>query len=278
MLWRGRWDDAIALSQPLVALRASPTNIVTPLCVVGLVRTRRDEPGGMQALDEAVELATRTGDLEWQVLALVPRAEAHLLAGDAVAARRDLERCLDPGLAHVAPALVGPLLLWLRRAGLPAPELPGLVLEAPVALGLAGHAGEAAAAWDERAMPYEAAWALLDGEHTDAVRDALSRFDRMGATAAARLARTKLRRLGTEFVPSGSRATTRANPAGLTRREQEVLALVAEGLTDEQIAVRLVLSVRTVHHHVSAVLAKLGVSSRKDAAAEARRRGLVTVV
>jgi DNA-binding CsgD family transcriptional regulator/tetratricopeptide (TPR) repeat protein len=276
MLWRGRWDDAIALSQPLVALRASPANIVTPLCVVGLARTRRDEPGGMQALDEAVELATRTGDLEWQVSTLVPRAEAHLLAGDAAAARRDLERCLEPGLGHVASALVGPLLLWLRRAGLPAPELPGLVLEAPVALGLAGHMAESAAAWDERAMPYEAAWALLDGEHADAVREALSRFDRMGATAAARLARTKLRRLGADFVPSGSRATTRANAAGLTRREQEVLVLVAEGLTDEQIADRLVLSVRTVHHHVSAVLAKLGVSSRKDATAEARRRGLVT--
>ena len=78
-------------------------------------------------------------------------------------------------------------------------------------------------------------------------------------------------------MPSGARAATRVHPAGLTPREQEVLALVAEGLTDEQIAGQLVLSIRTVHHHVSAVLAKLGVGSRREAADEALRLGLVPI-
>jgi DNA-binding CsgD family transcriptional regulator/tetratricopeptide (TPR) repeat protein len=277
MLWRGRWDEAVALSQPLVDLNASPVNIVGPLCVLGLARIRRDEPGGMQALDDAVELADGTGHLEWRLITKLPRAEAHLLTGDLAAARRDLEGCLEPGLSEIGPATVGSLLLWLRRLGLQPPDLPGLVLEVPVALGLAGRAREAAAAWDECEMPYEAAWALLDGGNADAVREALARFDRMGAPAAARLARRELRRLGAPSVPTGSRAATRAHPAGLTQREQEVLVLVAEGMTDEQIAVRLVVSVRTVHHHVSAVLTKLSVTSRQDAAAEARRRGLVVV-
>ena len=276
-LRQGRWDDAVALAQPLVDLKASPVNIIGPLTVVGLVRSRRDEPGGMRDLDEAAELADQTGDLEWRVMTKVPRAEAHMLAGDLVAARRDLETCLEPGLSEVTPTTVGMLLLWARRAGLTAPDLPGMVFETPVVLALAGRHEESAAAWDEFGMPYEAAWALLDSNDAELVREALTRFDQMKVPAAARLARKELRRLGATSIPTGSRAATLANPAGLTQREQEVLALVAGSLTDEQIAARLVISVRTVNHHVSAILTKLGVTSREAAATEARSRGLVPV-
>ena len=75
-------------------------------------------------------------------------------------------------------------------------------------------------------------------------------------------------------IPRGPYKAARAAPAGLTTREQEVLALLSQGLRDREISRRLFISERTVHHHVSTVLAKIGVSSRTEAAREAARMGI----
>jgi DNA-binding NarL/FixJ family response regulator len=77
-------------------------------------------------------------------------------------------------------------------------------------------------------------------------------------------------------VPQGQRRRTRENPAGLTARQLEVLELVAEGLTNAEIAERLVVSQRTAEHHVAAVLTKLGSATRRDAARRAAELGLLT--
>jgi DNA-binding CsgD family transcriptional regulator len=65
------------------------------------------------------------------------------------------------------------------------------------------------------------------------------------------------------------------SPGSLTFREQEVLALLCERLTDAEIAERLFIGRRTVHHHVANILAKLGTVNRREAAALAVRQGLV---
>ena len=83
-----------------------------------------------------------------------------------------------------------------------------------------------------------------------------------------------MKALGIGAIPRGPRPATRTAPAGLTAREREVLALLAEGLSDREISRRLFISERTVHHHVSAVLSKTGVSSRTAAAREAARMGI----
>ena len=72
----------------------------------------------------------------------------------------------------------------------------------------------------------------------------------------------------------GPRAATRANPAGLTARQLDVLALLTRGDRNAEIAAKLFLSEKTVDHHVSAILRKLGVRTRGQAAAEAVRLGI----
>jgi DNA-binding NarL/FixJ family response regulator len=80
------------------------------------------------------------------------------------------------------------------------------------------------------------------------------------------VAARRLRELGFGRVTRGPRASTHAHPAGLTNREWEILELIAAGRSNGEIADRLFISLKTVEHHVSAILAKLGVARRSDAA------------
>ena len=113
---------------------------------------------------------------------------------------------------------------------------------------------------------------LIDSGDEQSLRAALAEFQRLGARPAAAIVTRRLREQhGVRSVPRGRSTETNSNPAKLTRREVEVLALIREGSSNAEIAGRLVLSEKTVHHHVSAILRKLGVSSRGQAASEAKR-------
>jgi DNA-binding NarL/FixJ family response regulator len=128
-----------------------------------------------------------------------------------------------------------------------------------------------AAAGDQ---PYERALALWDAGSTGDLLSALPLLDGLDARAVAALFRARLRAAGVNAVPRGQLAATRANPAGLTARQLNVLTLLADGLSNADIAARLVISPKTADHHVSAILGKLNVHSRGEAAAVARRLGV----
>jgi DNA-binding CsgD family transcriptional regulator len=141
-------------------------------------------------------------------------------------------------------------------------------------LQLTGEWARPAERWREIGCPYEAALALADADEEAPQRRALEELQRLGARPAAAIVARRLRERGARGLPRGPRPATRRNPAGLTARELEVLALVVGGLRYADIAAQLVLSERTVDHHVGAILRKLGVRTRAQASAEAVRLGL----
>jgi DNA-binding CsgD family transcriptional regulator len=252
----GRWDEALAVADTVLQSTASPVNLLTSQLATSWVRMRRGKSDVDAVLQPATIAADSLGQPAWIVMTRLARAEQHWLAGDLEAAAAEVvvartalgsERLVD----------AEEIAIWEHRLGLP-------TAIAPVP----------ARVWDERGCAYRAALALVDEGTEASLRDALGRLDALGATATAGLVRRRMRTLG-QRVPVGARASTRCHPLGLTVRQRDVLDLVSAGLTNVEIANRLFISAKTVDHHVSAVLAKLGVGNRRDAARAAVERGLI---
>jgi DNA-binding CsgD family transcriptional regulator len=262
----GRWDRAEreaqhALQRPGLATISK----ITALTALGRLRARRGESGGLAVLDEAVDLATRTGSLPHLGLACAARAEAAWLAGDRAGTLAAARPAYDLALSKGHAWFTGALGHWRRLAG-DGVTLPDWAAE-PYRLQSAGRWQAAADAWARLGCGYEQAQALAEGDRASQ-REALVIFDRLGARPAAEALRQQMAAGGT---PRRARAATRANPYGLTARQAEILALLGEDLSNAEIAARLHLSAKTVNHHVSAVLAKLGVPTRHAAGRLARQ-------
>jgi LuxR family transcriptional regulator, maltose regulon positive regulatory protein len=296
-LWRGRWDAAERLLEAAVEdySQSRPAWVGGPL--VGLAELRRRQG---RAVD-AERLLERAGSSSRAHLC---RAHIALDRGKTRAAADLLERLLrqqpfDRGLdrapalellVHVraargeleeAGAAVAALRDVERRVGTPALRACADLADGVLACAGGGHdraralLEDAVDCFERSGAPFEAARARLElatclialGRAEDAGREAAAALERLlalGAKLDAGRARTILAAAG-GGVPL----------ADLTPREREVLRLLADGLTNRQIAERLVVSEHTVHRHVTNLLRKLGLPSRTAAAAHAVRAGLL---
>jgi DNA-binding CsgD family transcriptional regulator/tetratricopeptide (TPR) repeat protein len=261
-LEQGRWKEASdnAASVLRAGLRVSRAVAVV---VLGLVRLRQGEPDAQALLDEARELALATGDILRIGPMAAARAEAAWLADDKEGVRAEIEPIYGLARQRPEPWRLGELSLWLRRAG--ALDHPPKDLATPFHLEISGDWRGAAEEWKRIGCPYERALALAGGDRP-AQLEALDLLNELGAGPAAALVRRKLRAESAQGIPRGPRAATKSNPLGLTGRQIEILKLLAEDLSNKAIAQRLQISPKTVDHHVVAVLTKLGVATRKEAA------------
>lgn len=195
------------------------------------------------------------------------RAEAAWLDGDHERIVAEVSPAFELAIERDNPWFRGELALWLHRAGA-LDETPDNLAE-PYALRLEGHPDAAADAFEKRGLPYERALVLTESENDSAAREGLRSLLELGARRVASAVTAGLRERGVKNLPRGPRRTTRGNVAGLTSRQLEVLELLAEGLSNPEIADRLHISPKTVEKHVSAVLTKLEVDSRTEAALRA---------
>jgi DNA-binding CsgD family transcriptional regulator len=261
---RGRWDEAEAGLRHLQAGEDPGVLASFGLSALGRLLARKADPGAGALLEEAWLAAARTNSVQAIALAGIARVEAAWLAGDHLRAVQLAAVPLERTTARGAERYRGELLRYLVRCGQAAPAFAGCPAE--YALGIEGDWRAAAATWRSLDAPYEQALELAASGQPAELLDALKTLDQVGAVAAGDLVRQQLRQLGVTRLPRRPLPRARTNPAGLTDRQIEVLGLLADGLTNAEIAERLVVSVRTVDHHVAAVLAKLNVTSRREAA------------
>jgi DNA-binding CsgD family transcriptional regulator/tetratricopeptide (TPR) repeat protein len=274
-LERGDWSGALAdADATLAASGRRGVNSILALVARGRIQAARGDPQALATLDEAARAAEGVGDVPFVAPVRDARSEYFLLSGDAERAYEEARRGLDYAAgAGGVPFTVGRLAWRMWRAGGAADEAPDDIA-LPYRLMIEGEWAKAGEEWSRRGGVYLRTEALASGDEA-AAGEALNVLDGLGAVRAAQQLRADLRRRGVGRIPRGPRRATAANSAGLTPREVDVLGLLVDGLSNAEIAQRLTLSSKTVGHYISAVLSKLGVSTRGQAAALARRRNLV---
>jgi DNA-binding CsgD family transcriptional regulator len=280
MVWldQGDWNRAEEEAQQICSRSYSAEMYRFPaLIALARLRIRRGDPDAETPLQAARCLAAAMAEPQRAVYIAMVLAEEAWLLNDAASPAADEAKSLLHDVFNVARErnshwVAEDAAVWLYMLGEP---ITGTAqFTHPFREHCEGRWESAAAAWRTCGRPYEEALALCGGDEA-AQRQALEIFDRLGATPAAARIRRQLRAGGSRAVPRGPIAGTRANAAGLTRRQVEVLGLLGEGLSNVEIARRLCISAKTAEHHVSAIMARLDAPTRQDAAAAARARGLL---
>ena len=266
--WEGAEDDALLV---LEAPNDTVPSRVVALAALARLRARRKQPAA-ELIEEALTLAAPTNDLMCLGIVTIVRFEAAWLSGTIEEELDRLRATHAMALAYGHPWAIGEIGVWLARAG---EDVGATGAAEPYALELAGEPARAARAWEALGCPYDAALARAGSSDREELVLSLDALAELGASAAEDIVRHRMRALGFRGVRRGPQPSTRANPAGLTRRQMEVLGLLAGGLSNDAIARRLFVSPKTVDHHVSAVLAKLEVGSRGEAVATAQKLGML---
>ena len=274
LMLKGAWDEAAAAAQAVTSdPRATVIARIAALAVLGRLRARRGEEGAWALLDEARDLAARAGALR-TIAPARARAEAAWIEGRNDDAAREAAPLAALAVTKRQAWMAAELLMWHRLTSADPLPVPAFCADHPCALEATGRWREAADAWRTHGCPFETARALMQGDER-AQREALAALETLGARPLAERVRRRLRAAGARGLPRGPRESTQQHPAGLTNREVAVLALLASGLRNKEIAQRLHRSPRTIDHHLQAVFAKLAVGSRLEAVSEARRLGVV---
>lgn len=260
---RGHWVEAESTAR---SVRDHSTEKTIPQLIAALalarIKIRQGSPEAADVAMETWERAQRTDEIQWLAPAGAALAEQLWLGAEIDdelidELRSVISACVD----HDIGLLAGELAEFLSLAG----ALGEMPVEIPEPYSLL-HRGDWAAAagfWEARGIPYQLAVALSQGD-TPAKLRALDILNDLRAVPLAGRLRSQLREAGVR-APRGPHTATRRSSLGLTRRQSQVLDLLSQSLSNNQIADHLYISTRTVENHVSAILHKLGAKNRLEA-------------
>ncbi|WP_370616977.1 helix-turn-helix transcriptional regulator [Mumia sp. Pv 4-285] len=267
----GDWDQALGRCRAVLETRGSSSGRATALLVLGTIGIRRGDPDATNHLDEALSLASRGRVPGVAVPVATVRAEAAWISDRPRSVQTEIDRAWQAAGETMNGWWIGALAWWSALSNGPRKASP---VAPPFDLMLAGRWSEAATLWERTGDPFWHAITLAGSDDPAHARTAFELLVKLGASATLRAAAREWERRGVP-VPRGRRPTP-VESHGLTARELEVLHLLCEGLSNQEIAHALVLAPKTVGHHVSAVLQKLDAPSRARATARARQLGIVS--
>ncbi|MDJ0925723.1 MAG: AAA family ATPase [Acidimicrobiia bacterium] len=265
----GNWAEAEDLARDQLDSAAISQMVVRPL--LGALEARSGRSSARATLSRAWAMAETAAEFQRLAPTAAALAEYAWIYGQPAVPEAGTVLSLEDLIWQGFEWSAGSIALW-RWANGEVIEVPRGVSK-PYRVLIDGDPLAAAEMWSTMGCPYERAVALAHG-HPEAQLEALEVFEDLGATAVAAKVRKSLRNKGVA-VPRGRGQKTRDHAAGLTARQAEVLALLDEGMSNIEIADALFLSRRTVEHHVSAILGKLGCATREEAVAIAMGRGLL---
>jgi DNA-binding CsgD family transcriptional regulator len=270
---QGRFREAETIAQGVMRVERLPLVMHLPaLTVLGRVHIRLGEPSGMAELQQALKEGIATGEPQRIIPVRLALVEAAWLAEDLSGGRKQLSALADMVLGDLNPWDVGELATWWRRCEMEGPvPVPTPRSSSPRSAELRGDHLAAANEWSRLGLPYEAGLTLMQvrgDEAGAALARAVAMLEAVEALPAAHLARKLAQDMGVaDQLPKARRgpyAAARRHPLGLTRNEQQVLALMAQGMGNKEVARRLSRSPRTIEHQVSAVLGKLNAANRME--------------
>lgn len=270
LVWKGNW--AAAEDAATEILGTHPHSESVAYRMLGVIQARRGRSEAPATIERMWSVAKASGELQQIDPAASVLAEYLWLTGedDPVQIMR-LQDALDRSMRSGFLWPSGALAFWMWKLGL-LETIPERISDFYRWI-MVGNWREAAAFWDKRGVPYERALALMHGDDSAQIL-AIEIFETLGASVAANRVRRELLDRGVR-VPRGKARSTREHVAGLTARQVDVLDLLAEGLTNTEIADRLFVSHRTVENHVAAILMKLDVPNRKAAVGAAHDQGIL---
>jgi len=270
---QGRFREAETIAQGVMNQERLPLVMHLPaLTVLSRLRMRLGEPDGPALLQQALQEGLSTGEAQRIVPVRFALTEAAWLAEDLRASHEQLTALAAMDIENLNPWDISELAIWWHRCGVATtlPVSPARI-PAPRAAELHGDPSAAASEWLQMGLPYEAALALAQVRGPDAgpaLARAVAMFEDLEARPAAALARKLAQRMGVAGeLPKARRgpyAAARRHPLGLTQNEQQVLALIAQGLSNKEVARRLSRSPRTIEHQFSAVLGKFNAANRME--------------
>jgi len=272
-LEQGRLRDAETIARGVLKLDRLTLLMKLPaLIVLARACLRLGEPDAAELGAKALQDAMATDEAQYLVPALFNLIESAWLNDKPQAAAEHLERLANVGAAQMHSWNIGEAVVWAKRLGISLPNDFHGEAPLPYAAEIDGDYVAAADAWESLGAPYSAALCLMQaGAETSGpiIARAIRLLEPSEARTAAMKARKIARTMGfAKQMPRSRRGhygAAKNHPLGLTRREQDILALVANGATNREISETFARSQRTIEHHVSSVLSKLNVANRMEA-------------